>query len=502
MDEKHYIAIDMGAESGRVILGTLAGGKVEIEEMARFPTGATRFPGSLRWNVVGFFAAIQEGLRKAGKAGKPISSISANSWGVDYGYVSDADPLLSPPFMYRDPRTNESFAHTWPVVSREKLYEITGIQMMDFNTVYQLHHDKRDRPKMQQDAKCFLHIADLMNFFLSGVAKVEESLASTSQIYDTKARAWSEEIIQALDLPPAMFPEVVPSGTVLGELAADLKEGLSKKGHFDAAKVVASCSHDTAAAVVAVPSTGGEDWAYLSSGTWSLLGAELAEPLRNEAALEAGFSNELGAANTVRFLKNIAGLWMVQECRRAWQHAGQEYSYSQLTAMANAAKPLQSIVHPNCPEFLKPDQMPEKIQEYCRKTGQHVPEGPGEIMRCCVDSLALCYDQTLNLLETVTGRSVKKLHIVGGGIKNALLNQATADAIGKEVVAGPTEATAMGNLLIQAMAMGDVADVAEIRQIVAASSTLKTYQPENTADWSAARTKFSTLPVKPLAEIG
>jgi len=493
----HYIALDFGAESGRVILGTLNEGKLQLEEIHRFPTGALSIAGTLRWDVLRLFDEVRTGLVKVAKSGIPVDGISTDSWGVDYVLLQGKEPLLTAPYHYRDARTDGGFELAFAVVPKQEIYARTGVQFMTLNTLYQLHADVRDRPEILALADRFVLIGDYFNYLLSGRAVAEASLASTTQLYDPKARQWDLDLAEKLGIPAKLFPEVVPSATVLGPLLPGLIPDAGAASTFKATKIIASCSHDTAAAVAGTPGHGAE-WAYLSCGTWSLLGIESAVPFLTPEALAENFTNEVGHGGSIRFLRNIVGLWVLQECRRAWVAAGITHSYAELCAQAAAPSvaPLRSLIHPASAAFLKPGAMPEKVADYCRATGQPVPATPAEIVRCVVDSLALLYAKTLDDLERVTGRNLVRLHAVGGGIQNTLLMQAAADASGRVVLAGPSEATAAGNILLQALALGHVASVPLLRQIVRDSFHLKSYQPgPATAAWQEARTRFAALPV-------
>ena len=489
----HYLALDLGAESGRVMLGTLHGGQLRLRELHRFPTGALPVGGTLRWDLPRIVGALKDGLAKAAALGLPIRSLSTDSWGVDYVLLRDGAPL-DLPHHYRDPRTDDGLARAFALVPQEEIFAQTGIQFLTLNTLYQLHAEARERPEVLARAQSFLTIADYVNFLFSGAAAIEESNASTTQLYDPSARAWSDSLIAALGLPRALFPPVVPSGTRLGTVRPGVLAG-----DWSATEVIATCSHDTGAAVAATPGEG-EEWAYLSSGTWSLLGIESATPLLGAEALRENFTNEIGHGGTIRFLKNIVGLWIVQECRRAWALAGNEFSYAELVEAASVPPALRSLIHPASVRFAKPDAMPEKIAAYCRETGQPVPSTPGETIRCALESLALFYAANVDRLEALTGRRIARLHVVGGGSRNTLLNQFTADALGRPVLAGPAEATAIGNLLLQALALGDLgpaATLADLRQVVRDSFPSVAYDPESeqAETWRAARARFAALPV-------
>jgi len=488
MSTFHYIACDLGAESGRVMLGTLADGKLTLVELHRFPNSPVNIGGTLRWDVLRIFEELKTGLQKVAARGVAPSSLSTDSWGVDYVLLRGAEPLLTAPFHYRDARTDGGLERAFAEVPAEDIFRETGIQFMTLNTLFQLLADRDQRPDVLKFADRFLNIGDYLNYLFSGVARAEASLASTTQIYNTKKHRWSKELIRRFKLPKKIFPEIVPSGTVLGPLLPALTAQTGLSG----VQVIATCSHDTGAAVAAVPAKG-KDWAYLSSGTWSLLGIESQKPIINEQSRAFNFTNEEGYGPTSRVLKNIVGLWIVQECRRDWAKRGQEYSYAELAKLADAAPPLRSLINPSDPRFLKPDNMPQKIVDYCRETGQPAPTAPGEFVRCICESLALLYRRTLQEIETLTGRQIRGLHIVGGGSQNVLLNQCSANATGRPVYAGPVEATAIGNCLIQALALGHLESLAALREVVRASFPINTYQPQDAATWEQAHTRFQQL---------
>lgn len=467
MTSSTYLACDLGAESGRVMRGVLAGGKLTLEEIHRFPTGGIAIGDSLRWDLPRILEELRLGIRKAAALGR-IDGISTDSWGVDYVLLNSLDPVLSLPYHYRDKRGDNAFQRTFLLMPRDQIYRETGIQSMPFNTLFQLQWDASRRPGLLAQADRFLLIADWCNWAFSGVGVAEESLASTGQLYSPHTRQWSAEIIRKVGLPERLFPQVVPSGTVLGPALPELGAG--------DAQVVATCSHDTGAAVAAVPAEG-EGWAYLSCGTWSLIGVEEPEPNCTKEAMAENYTNELGLGGSVRFLKNIVGLWIVQECRRAWQAAGQDLSYDELTRLAAEAKPMVSLIDPADPRFASPGDMPQKIAAYCRETKQPVPESIGATVRCALESLAASYRRGLDTLERLTGQKLSRLHVVGGGSKNRLLMQLAADATGRQVICGPVEATAIGNLLIQALALGRIKDHAELRAIVRASFPVETFSP-------------------------
>jgi rhamnulokinase len=370
----------------------------------------------------------------------------------------------------------------------ERIFEQTGIQFMSINTLYQFVADSEQQPELLALADRFLLIGDYFNYLFSGRGVAEESLASTTQIYDPRKRQWSRDLIELFGFHQHIFPEIVPSGTILGPLRQEIVEETKLAG----AQVVATCSHDTGAAVAAVPAEG-DDWAFLSSGTWSLIGVELPAPLINEAVRQANFTNEAGYGGATRFLKNISGLWLLQECRRAWAKEGTEYGYEELTHLALETEPIRSLVNPNSPKLAKPDQMPRKIQEACEARGEPVPVTPGQVVRCILESLALTYRTAFEQLRQLTGRQLNRLHIVGGGSQSKLLNQAAADAIGCPVIAGPVEATAIGNLLVQAIALEDIESLAALRGTVRDSFPAVIYTPHHNKGWDEAFARFQNL---------
>ncbi len=488
MSEHHYIACDLGADSGRVILGTLKEGKITLEEVHRFSNGVSKVQGSFRWNILRIFEELKAGLRKVAAKNVEAEGLSVDSWGVDYVYFNQRQPMLALPYQYRDSRTDAPYAKALETIGQEKIFSETGIQFMSINTLYQLIDDVEHNADVIGIADQFLCIADYLNYLFSGVSRAEESLASTTQIYNPTTRQWSTELIKAIGMPERLFPEIVPSGAKIGALTPAITEETG----LGAVPVIATCSHDTGSAVAAVPAKG-TGWAFLSSGTWSLIGVELPKPLINAKVLENNFTNEAGYGGTTRFLKNIVGLWLLQESRREWIRQGQSMSWDDLDVMAEASEPFRSLIDPNAPCFLKPDQMPQKIAAYCRETGQPVPETPGQVTRCIFESLAFSYRLMLQKMEELTGTAIDRVHIVGGGTKSPLLNRYAANGTGRTILTGPVEATACGNILIQALALGHLASLDELRQTVAASFPINEYKPQDVAAWDCAYAKFEKL---------
>lgn len=481
----YYIACDLGAESGRVMLGSLSNGRLQMSETHRFPNTPVKEKDSLCWDIPQLYQELLVGLRKAGVHEDPIAAISCDSWAVDY-MLFDADgSLITPVHHYRDARSDAGMKEVLSKIPWETIYAETGIQKLPINTLFQLGAEKTKR---LAKANQLLPVADGFNYLLSGVAKAEISMASTTQLYNPVAKGWSDRLLGALRLPTKLFPPLVPSGTVLGPMKPDITK---QTGLDSSVQVVASCSHDTAAAVVGIP-VSGQNWAFLSSGTWSLMGVELPEPIINDASRELNFTNEIGYGGTVRFLKNIAGLWIVQECRREWAAKQQDLDYDVMTHLAASAPPFESLIDPTDPRFLTPGDMLSKIAAFCKETHQTIPRKPGPVVRCVLESLALLYRKTLHEIERVTGRKIERLHLVGGGTKNTLLNHFTANALQIPVIVGPAEATSAGNVLVQAMALGHVKSLEEARQIVRDSMQYQPIQP-HAVQWNAAYERLEQL---------
>jgi rhamnulokinase len=472
MSTFHYLGVDLGAESGRVMLGTLAEGRLELEEIHRFPNIVHK-GARLTWDLPELEKQIFAGLEKAAQRGLPIAGISADSWAVDYVLLDAQGRVMAPAVCYRDARNEKSPDRLFSRLPFAEIYAETGIQFLVFNTLFQFEAERNDPASLLPKAAQFLTIADYFNERFSGVGAIEQSMASTTQLYNPQTEAWSPKLIATLGVPGSIFPRIVPSATVLGPVVKEL----ARHEALGRAQVIATCSHDTGAAVAAVPASGGDDWVYLSSGTWSQHGAELRAPVMTEAARAAGFTNEVGVGGTIRFLKNIAGLWVVQECRRAWEAAGKNFSYEELTRLAAESGPAKAHLSLLDKRFVSAGGMPEKIAAFCRETKQPVPATEGEIVRTVLESLALSYARTLRELEKLAGHPFRKLHIVGGGSRSRLLNQLAADATGLEVQSGPVEATAIGNMLIQALALGHLRSLGDLRRIVAASFPTESFTP-------------------------
>jgi rhamnulokinase len=503
---RNFVAFDLGAESGRALLGTLADGRLTLAEKHRFANPNGRINGHLHWNLLGQWEELKTGLRKAagdlaaaadGGRKPEVHGIGVDTWGVDFGLVGPAGDVTANPYHYRDARTDGVMERVFQIVPREELFAATGIQFMQFNSLFQFWSMLGNERDALASAKHLLFVPDLFNYLFTGVAKAEFSIASTSQMLNPRTRDWDKPLLEKLGLPTHLLPPIVPSGTVLGPLRADVAAECGTA----AIPVIAPACHDTASAVAAVPATsdaassagGVPDWCYISSGTWSLMGVELAEPRVDEKVRRYNYTNEGGVGGTVRFLKNIMGLWLVQECRRHWQREGYDHSYGELTQMAGRANGFGPLIDPDHKPFGSPGEMPVKIERFCAETHQRPPATRGEAVRCCLESLALTYRRTLEGLEDILGSKIKTIHIVGGGSQNELLNQMTADACGRPVVAGPVEGTAIGNILVQAMAVGAVKSLAEARQVVRDSFEVKTYEPRDARRWDEAYERYKAV---------
>lgn len=470
----NLLAFDLGASSGRAILGRYDGKTIALEEVHKFSNGPDQIHGNLYWDMLRLFSEIKKGLQKAMQlTDNQIASVAVDTWGVDYGVLDQGENLLGQTFHYRDKRTDGLLDEIFNKVSPAAIYQKTGIQFMQLNTIVQLYADRKYRPWVLDNAKSLLFVPDLLNYFLTGQKCNEHTISSTSQLFDPTEACWAKELFTALDIPLDIMSPLIFPGDTVGQMTAGLKEELGVKADLP---VIAVGSHDTASAVAATPLHSTRD-AYLSSGTWSLLGMELEAPIINEHSLKENFTNECGVGNTVRFLKNISGLWLIQECKRSWDRAGLNISYDQITQAAAAAQPFKCSVDPNDARFLSPSDMPTAIREYCQSTNQPQPEDYGEMARCIYESLAKSYETTLGKLEGLVGHTVDTIHMVGGGIQAELLCQFTADSTRKRVVTGPIEATAMGNMLVQLMAKGEIANLSEGRELVSRSVPLKEYLP-------------------------
>ncbi len=484
---KRVLAFDFGASSGRAIIGTLDNGRITLNEVHRFSNDPVTVNGTFYWDVLRLFHEIKQGLLKAKQAGG-FDSIGIDTWGVDFGLLDKDGVLLENPVHYRDKRNIGMVEKAAKYIGKDEMYKLTGIQFMDFNTAFQLLSIKENRPELLARAQSLLFMPDLFAYFLTGNKVSEYSIATTSQLVDINTRDWSKEMLEKLGLPEKIFNRIVPSGSVTGYLSDEICEELG----LEKVPVIAVCGHDTQSAVTAVPSEK-EDFAFISSGTWSLFGTETKKPIVNDLSYSFNVTNEGGFGYSTAFLKNICGLWLIQESRRQWIREGKEYSYAELEKAALREKPFARFIDPDAPEFAVPGNLPARITEYCRRTGQSVPENEGQTVRCIYESLALRYRAVLEGIEKCTGKNYDSLNVVGGGTKDTLLCKMTADACNITVYAGPIEATVMGNVAVQLISGGDIADVIEARRIIANSGQLKCYSPENTAAWDEAYEKFKSV---------
>ena len=477
---KCYAAVDLGAESGRVVVGIYDGSRMSLEEVHRFPNGGTNILGSIYWDPVRLFSEIKVGLAQAVvQYGDALCSVGVDAWGVDYGLLDRTGQLISMPHCYRDPRVDRVMEACGERLSMDELYAGTGIQIMFLNTVFQLFAEAQETPQRLEIADQLLFMPDLMNYWLSGVTANEFTIASTSGCMNMRNGQWNDEILTRLGIPPDIFLEPTAPGTRLGSLTEAVEAEIQAS-----LNVVTVGSHDTASAVAGVPAVGSE-YAYVSSGTWALLGIETAAPIINDQSQRYNLTNEGGICDTIRVLGNITGMWIVQECRRSFADDGDKYDYGEITRMAETADPHVAVIDPDYAAFSTPGNMPGKIQDYCRETGQKAPETRGEILRTAFESMALKYRLVLERLEDLRGGPVEVLHIVGGGSRNRLLNQMVADAINRPVITGPVEATSAGNVLMQMIAGGDLNSLEEGKVLVGESFETAVFDPENPAPWEA-----------------
>ena len=488
----NFVALDLGAESGRAILGQIDGRRLSLTEAHRFQNVTVRLPDGIHWDTLSLWTDIKDGIRLAAKqVGGNLASVGVDTWGVDFGLLDRDGVLIGAPYHYRDSRTDGMFEEAFRRVPRDEVFEQTGIQFLIVNSLFQLLAMVVQKSPALDIAQTLLMTPDLFNYWLCGCKVSEFSIATTSQCYDTGRREWAWQLLERMGIPTHIFPEVVPSGAVLGTLAGWVAEEVGVRD----VSVVAPACHDTGSAVAGVPASN-RDFAWISSGTWSIVGAELPEPVINRKAMEYNVTNEGGFGPTTRFCRNVMGLWLVQQCRRTWEHEGEEHSYQELTEMAARAAPLRSFVDSDCADFLKPGDMPARIREYCRRTGQPVPQTKGEVVRCALEGIALRYRWIIERLEEVLGKRLDPIHIVGGGTKNQLLNQLAADAMDRQVIAGPIEATAIGSVIVQAIAMGYLGSLAEGREVVRNSFPVTTLEPRDRSGWDDAYGRFVELITK------
>jgi len=484
MIKRQVLAVDIGASSGRVMLGSYNGEQIQIQELHRFPNDPVLLGDTMYWDFLRLFFEIKQGLIKA-KAYGAIDSIAVDTWGVDFGLLDEEGHLLANPVHYRDQRTVGMLAAAFEKTDRKKCYQITGNQIMEINTVFQLLALAGKKPKLLKDAKTLLFMPDLFHYYLSGTAKNEYSIASTSQLLDAREKTWSKELFSALELPADLMQEIIPSGTRFGMIRSTLQKELG----IGPMEVIAAAGHDTQSALVAVPAKE-KDFIFISCGTWSLFGTELDAPVINSLTEQYNITNEGGYDGKTSFLKNIIGLWLIQESRRQWIREGKEYSFGHLEQMAAHATPFASLIDPDAPEFVPAGNIPERIREFCRRTGQNIPESAGSIVRCIHESLALKYRSALEEIKSCTGKSYQVIHMVGGGTQSTLLCQMTANACACPVIAGPVEATVYGNAAVQLLAAGAIKNLEEARSLIAASEKTVRYEPQDIWKWEKIYQKF------------
>lgn len=473
MKEISVLSVDLGAESGRVNSVHLANGQISLRNLHRFPNQPVRVGDALHWNILSLWQEIKNGIAK----GSPLSpaSIGIDTWGVDFALLDDQDHLIGNPVHYRDRRTDGMMESVLERLPKEEIFQETGIQFMQINTLYQLFSMVSGNPSMLRAAKTFLTIPDLLNFWLTGEKACEYSNATTTQLFNPLSFSWSDRILTELEIPESIFPQIISPGTRLGE--------------YEKLPVIAPACHDTGSAVAAIPAED-ENYIYISSGTWSLVGVEIDTPIMTSAALQANLTNEGGVNNTIRFLKNVMGLWIIQQCRSQFEADGNAYDYESLIKLADSARPFQHFINPDDSKFFHPGNHPAFIREYCKNTGQAIPETEGAVVRCALECLAFAYRKVIDDILRISGRQASCVHIVGGGSRNRLLCQMTADATGRPVVAGPVEATVLGNALAQFMALGEIESISEGRRMIAGLPEITRYYPKNSGNWQAGYEQF------------
>ncbi len=485
--EKRVLAIDFGASSGRAIIGKFDGKKITLEEVHRFSNDPVKVGNTMYWDVLRLFYNIKQGIVNAKLAGG-FESIGIDTWGVDFGLIDEFGCLLENPVHYRDERTVGLIEECAETIPNEEFYGATGIQFMELNTVYQLYALKKYRPHILERADRLLFMPDLFGYMLTGNMTTEYSIATTSQMVDIHTKSWATGLLERLGIPSRLLGEIKPSGSVLGKVRKDICEECG----IDEVDVISVCGHDTQSALTAVPAEN-KDFAFLSSGTWSLFGTELDEPIVNEKSVAMNVTNEGGYGSSVGFLKNIIGLWLIQESRRHWNRNGNNYSYADLEKLALEAEPFKCFIDPDAPEFVPHGNIPQRVREYCEKTGQTIPESVGEVMRCIYESLAMKYRLTLENLEDCTEKTYPAIHVIGGGTKDTLLCQMTASSCNRKVVAGPIEATVLGNIAVQLLSSGAISSIEEARKVIRNSENTVEYTPENSDAWAEAYERFKTV---------
>jgi len=489
-------AVDLGAQSGRVAIGTFDGERLDLTEVHRFPNVPVRVGDRLSWDIVGLYEDVLDGLRKAGREAGRLDSIAVDSWAVDFGLLDARGKLVQNPTHYRDRRRAAAMDGVLAKVPARELYERTGIQLLPINTIFELGAMAAERDPALGAAETLLLIPDLLNHWLCGSVSSEFTNATTTQCFDPRSGDWAIDLLERLDVPPSLLPPVVPTGTRLGTVDAAVADGTALAG----AEVVAAATHDTASAVAAVPFRRG-DSAFISVGTWSLVGLEVMKPIISDSAFAANVTNEGGVGGTFRLMRNVTGLWLLHQCQQAWAREGRQHSFEELVRLAREAPAPRAFIEPNDPAFADPGDMPARIRAFCAHTGQAVPREPGTVVRCILESLALKHAQTIELLGSVTGTRPAEVHVVGGGARNELLCQWTANACGLPVLAGPEEATLIGNLLVQQMSLGEIDSLVDAREVVSSSMDTITYEPQDAQVWHEARERFATVVALPTLEV-
>ncbi|MBL7972122.1 MAG: rhamnulokinase [Prolixibacteraceae bacterium] len=485
MKNKSFLAFDIGATSGRSILGTLDNGRLQMKELTRFPNQMLQIGNHFHWNIYSLFDHFKAALVAVKKEGVEIASLGIDTWGVDFALIAKDGTILGAPYAYRDPHTDGMPEKYFSIVSREKVYGLTGIQVMNFNSLYQLFALKQAGSSLLEAASEILFMPDALAYLLTGNKVVEYTIASTSQILNPKTKQFEAQLLEAAGVSPSILGDIVMPGHVVGTLT----DALAEESELGKVPVVAVAGHDTASAVAAVPAEN-ERFAYLSSGTWSLMGIEVKDAIINDETYALNFTNEGGIEGTTRFLKNITGMWLLEQCLKEWKKEGISYAYEKLVKMAESAPAFQTLIDPDHASFANPGSMTKAITEYCLATGQTAPATHAEYVRCIFESLSLKYKYVLGKFIKLAPFGIEKLHVIGGGSKNPLLNQWTANAIGMPVIAGPSEATAIGNIMIQAKAAGCVGSLTEMRQIIRDSVQLEEFLPDNQGDWEKAYARF------------
>lgn len=486
MNRKHFLAFDLGASSGRAILGTLKDGQLELDEIHRFTNQMQLINGHYFWNIFSLFNELKTGLKKCIKErGIQPESIGIDTWGVDFAHLNREGLILSLPFAYRDSRTNTSMDDLFHVVPQKEVYAQTGIQFLQFNSIFQLFSMVKDQSSLLEITDSILFMPDALNYLFTGIKKSEFTIASTSQMLVPGTAEWNYELIERAGIPTHILQEIILPGTILGTIQDDISRETGSKP----VPVIAVAEHDTGSAIVAVPCED-KNFVYLSSGTWSLMGIECAQSIVSEQTHQLNFTNEGGVEGTTRFLKNIMGMWLIQEVQRIWESEGTSYTWPKMVELARESEPFKFLINPDDPMFLNPKDMTQAVRDFCYQTAQGTPENHAEVIRCIYDSLALKYRYTLEQIRDISNQPIDVIHIIGGGANNHFLNQLTADATGLRVVAGPTEATAIGNIMMQAKALGYIESLTEIRRVIANSSDLITFLPSDELNWDEAYNRY------------